>query len=143
MLKKWKLQSVLVYSLAIIVWVNNFQTPEIQAVLNSFFCDGNDSSRGSNRGGGWGWAYYRSTKCNMKTIESNRSRLGFYWTFFVLTALQIEDNNRALLACPALQAPIQGSHEHLMVPKHHSRFTQGLRKAATKTRLMTLEQGQQ
>jgi len=37
MLKKWKLQQVLVYSLAIIVWVNNFQTPEIQAVLSSFF----------------------------------------------------------------------------------------------------------
>jgi len=36
-LKKWKLQQVLVYSLAIIVWVNNFQAPEIQAVLNSFF----------------------------------------------------------------------------------------------------------
>ena len=31
MLKKWKLQQVLVYSLAIIVWVNNFQTPKIQA----------------------------------------------------------------------------------------------------------------
>ena len=29
MLKKWKLQQVLVYSLAIIVWVNNFQTAEI------------------------------------------------------------------------------------------------------------------
>ena len=42
MLKKWKLQQVLVYSLAIIVWVNNFQAPEIQAVLSSFFRDGND-----------------------------------------------------------------------------------------------------
>ena len=37
MLKKWKLQQVVVYSLAIIVWVNNFQAPEIQAVLSSFF----------------------------------------------------------------------------------------------------------
>ena len=54
MLKKWKLQQVLVYSLAIIVWVNNFQTPEIQAVLSSFFCDDNDIAGGSNRGGGWG-----------------------------------------------------------------------------------------
>ena len=33
MLKKWKLQQVLVYSLAIIVWVNNFQAPKIQAAL--------------------------------------------------------------------------------------------------------------
>ena len=54
MLKKWKLQQVLVYSLAIIVWVNNFQTPEIQAVLSSFFRDSNDIAGGSNRGGGWG-----------------------------------------------------------------------------------------
>ena len=51
--KKWKLQQVLVYSLAIIVWVNNFQTPEIQADLSRFFCDGNDIAGGSNRGGGW------------------------------------------------------------------------------------------
>jgi len=35
MLKRWKLQEVLVYSLAIIVWVNNFQTPEIRAVLSN------------------------------------------------------------------------------------------------------------
>jgi len=37
MLKKWNFQQVLVYSLAIIVWVNNFQPPKIQAVLSSFF----------------------------------------------------------------------------------------------------------
>ena len=37
MLKKWKFQQVLVYSLVIIVWVNNFQAPKIQAVLSSFF----------------------------------------------------------------------------------------------------------
>jgi len=53
MLKKWKLQQVLVYSLAIILWVNNFQTTEIQVVLSSFFRDGNDIAGGSNRGGGW------------------------------------------------------------------------------------------
>ena len=52
MLNNWKLQQVLVYSSAIIVWVNNFQPPEIQAVLSSFFCDGNDIAGGSNRGGG-------------------------------------------------------------------------------------------
>ena len=38
---------------AIIVWVNNFQTPKILAVLSSFFRDSNDIARGSNRGGGW------------------------------------------------------------------------------------------
>ena len=48
------MQQVLVYSLAIIAWVNNFQTPELQAVLSSFFRDSNDIAGGSNRGGGWG-----------------------------------------------------------------------------------------
>jgi len=47
-LKKWNLQQVLVYSLAIIVWVNNFQTPKIQAFLSSF--EGNDIARGSKIG---------------------------------------------------------------------------------------------
>ena len=37
MLKKWKLQQVLVYSLAIIAWVNNFQAQKNQGVLSSFF----------------------------------------------------------------------------------------------------------
>ena len=35
-------------------WVNNFQTPKIQAVLSSFFCESNDIARGGNRGGGGG-----------------------------------------------------------------------------------------
>jgi len=52
MLKKWKLQQVVAYSLATIVWVNSFQAPKIQAVLSSFFRDGNDIAGGSNRGGG-------------------------------------------------------------------------------------------
>ena len=34
--------------------MNNFQTPEIQAVLSSFFRDGNDIAGGSNRGGDLG-----------------------------------------------------------------------------------------
>ena len=50
MLKKWKLQQVLVYSLAIIVWVNNFQTPDIQAVFEQLFRDSNDIAGGSNIG---------------------------------------------------------------------------------------------
>ena len=45
---------MLVYCLSIIVWVNNFQTPEIQAA----FCDGNDIVHGSNWlvGGDGEWA---------------------------------------------------------------------------------------
>ena len=53
MVKKWNLQQVLVYPLAIIVWVNNFQTLKTQAVLSSLFREGNDIAGGSNRGGGW------------------------------------------------------------------------------------------
>jgi len=52
---------------------------------------------------------------------------------------QIEDSRH----WPALQAPIQESRDHLMAPKCHSRLIQGLRKAATETRLVTLEQGTQ
>jgi len=34
--------------------MNNFQAPEIQAVLSSFCRNGNDIAGGSNRGGGLG-----------------------------------------------------------------------------------------
>jgi len=37
MLKKWKLQQVVVYSLAIIVWVNNFQAPKFMLFWAAFF----------------------------------------------------------------------------------------------------------
>jgi len=57
--------------------------------------------------------------------------------------LKITDIGQPFVACPALQAPIQESHDHLMAPKCYSRLTQGLRKATTETRLMTLEQGTQ
>ena len=52
----------------------NFQIPEIQAVLSSFFCKGNDIACGSDGDGGW--AQYGSIKCSTKTIESQRSNLG-------------------------------------------------------------------
>jgi len=82
-----------VYSLAIIVWVNNFQTPKIQAVLSSFFRDGNDIAGGSNRDGGWG----EEGGLNIGVQNGLRRQLkarGPVWTFLVLTALQIEDNRR-------------------------------------------------
>ena len=66
-------------------------------------------------------------------------QFGALLDLLVLTAFQIEDNRD----WPALQAPMQGSHDHLMAPKHHLRLTQGLRKAATETKLVTLEQGTQ
>ena len=48
---------------------------------------------------------------------------------------KIKDIGQPFVASPALQAPIQESHGHVMVPKCHLRLTQGLRKAATETRL--------
>jgi len=54
--------------------------------------------------------------------------------------LKITNISQPFVACPALQAPIQESHGHLMAPKWNSRLTQDLRKAATETGLVTLEQ---
>ena len=55
--------------------------------------------------------------------------------------LKITDIGQPFVAYPALQAPIQESHDHLMVPKCHLRLIQDLKKASTEARLMTLEQG--
>ena len=75
--------------------------------------------------------------------ERQKSIFGSYWTLPVLTAFQIQDNRHwpdlhGLLS--PLKAPIQESHDHLMM---HSRLTLSLKKAATDTRLMTLKQGTQ
>ena len=120
------------------MWVNNFQTPEIQAVLSSFFVMVMILQvvvirvvGGLNIGAQNG------------TIESQRSSLGPYWTFSQHSELKVTDIGQPFVACPALQAPIQESHDHLMAPKRHLRLTQGLRKAATETRLVTLEQDTQ
>jgi len=138
---------VLVYSLAIIVWVNNFQTPKIQAVVSSFFHDGNDIACGSNRGG-WG----EVGRFNIGVQNEIRRQLkarGPVWspTGPILCSqhskLKITDIDQPFVACPVPQAPIQESHDHLMAPKSHLRLTKGLRKAATETRLVTLEQGTQ
>ena len=53
--------------------------------------------------------------------------------------LKITNNGQPFMACPAIQAPIQENHDHFWLPKHHSSLTQGLRKAATETRLVTSE----
>ena len=42
--------------------------------------------------------------------------------------LKITDIGQPFVACPALRAPIQESHDHLMAPKCHLTLTQGLRK---------------
>ena len=97
-----------------------FQTHDIQAVLSSFFVGLMILHVIVIRAVGWGgeWAQYRSIKWSMKTIESQRSNLGSWWTLLVL----------------------QEGHDQLMAPNHYSRLTQGLGKAATETILMNLEQ---
>ena len=121
-----KLQQPLVYSLAIIVWVNNFQAPKIQAVLSNFFPDCNDIVCGSIRGGGWGMGLVLEYK--MDTVW------GLTGPFLCsqYSKLKITDISRPFVACPALQLPIQESHDYLIAPKFNSRLTQGLRKAVWK-----------
>ena len=82
MLKNLKLQQVKVYSLVIIVWVNNFQTPKIQAVTVMIL---QVVVIGVVGGGGLNIRLQNG-------IRRQRSSLGPYWTFVVLTALHIEDN---------------------------------------------------
>ena len=136
----------MVYSLAIIVWVNNFQTPKIQAVLSSTFRDGNDIAGGSNRGGGWGV----EGGLNLGVQNGIRRQLkasGPVWgpTGPLLCSqyskLKIKDIGQPFEACPTLQAPLVESHDHPIAPMCHSRLTQGLRKAATVTKLVAVEQG--
>ena len=78
-------------------------------------------------------------------IESQRSNLGSWWTLLVLTAFQTEDG-RYLPGYHDLPSHLsinkRGPYQ-LMAPNHHSRLTQGLGKASTETRLVTLEQGTQ
>jgi len=112
MLKKWKLQQVLVYSLAIIVSVNNFQTPKIQAVLSSFFRGGNAIAGGSNRGGGWG----EEGGLNIGVQNQIQRQLKARGPVLCPTGpflcsqhskLKITDIGQPFVACPVLKAPIQ------------------------------------
>jgi len=81
-------------------------------------------------------------KWNTKTIESQRSSLGPYWTFLVLTALKIEDNRhwpalhvstntRELWPCNGAKVPLESYTGSKKI------------KFITETRLVTLEQGTQ
>ena len=137
--------SILVFSFAIILRVNNFQVPEFKLFWGAFFKTvmildvviiGVEGGLNNT---------YKSTKWNAKAIESLRSSLLPYWTFLCSqhSKLKITDIGEPFVAFAALQAPMQESHDHLMVPKYHSRLTQDLRKAATETRLVTLEQSTQ
>ena len=111
-------------------------------------CGGNDIAGGNNRGGGWGEGggltigvqngIRRQLKASGPVWGSNGPFLCSQHS-----KLEITDIGHPFVAFPALQAPIQESHYHLMAPKCHLRLTQGVRKAATETRLVALEQGQQ
>ena len=112
------------------MWVNNFQAPEIRAVLSSFFHDGNDIAGGSNRGGRW---VEGGLNIGVKNgIQRQFKAIGPVWgptgpfLYSQYPKLKITDNGQPFMACPALQAPIQESYDHLMVPKCNLRLTQGL-----------------
>ena len=93
-------------------------------------------------GVGGGWAQYRSAKWNTKIIESQRPSVGPYWTFLVLTALQIEDN-RHWPALRGLSSP-PSTNARKLRPSNGAKVTlEAYTGAATETRLVTLEQDTQ
>ena len=124
------------------MWVNTFQTHEIQAGLSSFFvmimihiaC-------GSNKGGGWKVGTIKEQKWKKRQLKARHPVWGLTGPFLCSqhSKLEITEIGQPFMACPVLQAPIQESHDHLMAPKCHLRLTQGLRKAATEIRLVTVE----
>ena len=91
--------------------MNNFQTPEIQVVLSSFFRDGNDIARGGNRGGGW-------SVLNIGPQNGIRRQLKARGALLDLTCAHSSptDIGQPLMACPALRPPIQEGHDQLMAP---------------------------
>jgi len=126
------------------VWVNNNQTPKIQAVLSSIFRDSNDIVGGSNRVGGWG--VVKGVQNGIRRQLKARAPVWGPTGPFLCSQhskLKITGIGQPFMACPALQAPIQEIHDHPMTPKCHSRLTQGLTKVATETRLVTLEHSMQ
>jgi len=132
MLKKWKSQQVVVYSLAIIVWVNNFQTPEIQwAALFVTVMILQVMVIGVV--GGWG----EEGKLNIGVQNGIRRQLkarGPVWgptgPFLCLqpSKLKITDIGQPFVVCPAFQAPIQESRDHL----RHQSATRGLHRVREK-----------
>ena len=82
----------------------------------------------------------------LKLLQKSGIILDFFTPSLFLKLFQHNSHipiGQPLVACPALQAPIQESRGYLMAPKCHSRLIQGLREAATETRLVTLEKGTQ
>ena len=106
------------------MWVNNFQTPEITTVLRSFFRDGNDIARVSNRGCYWGLEGGLNVGAQ-NGIQRQLKARGPVWgpTGSSLCSqhskLKVTDISQPFMACPSLQAPIQESHDHPMAPKFH------------------------
>jgi len=106
--------------------------------LSSFFRDGNDIAGcffffdiagGGNRGGG-GWGGEGGLNIGEQNgIRRQLKAGGPVWgptgPFLCSqhSKLKIIDIGQPFVACPALQAPIQESHDHLMAPKYHSRLT--------------------
>jgi len=94
---------------------------------------------------GGGWVQCSDIKWSTKTTESQRSKLGSWWTLLVLTAFQIENKRHWPALCdlhtqPSTHQykrawPANGAKAQLV----HSRLRLDLIKAATETRLIILE----
>jgi len=93
-----------VYYLPIILWVSNFQAPEIQAVLSSLFRDSNDIAGGSNRGGGLNIGVQNGTRRQLKARGPVQGPTGPFLCS-QHSKLKITDIGQPFVACPALQAP--------------------------------------
>jgi len=129
--------------LSYIVWVNNFQAPKIQAVWAAFFMAVMILQGVVIWVGVEGGLNIGVENGIWRQLKARSPVWGPTGPFLCSQhfKLKITDIGQPFVACPVLQTPMQESHDHSMMPKHHSRLTQGLRKAATETRLVTLEQG--
>ena len=109
MLKKWKLQQVLVYSLAIIVWVNNFKHPKFKLFFSSFFMT--VMILHVVVIGVVGGLNIEVQNGIRRQLKARGPVWGPYWTFLVLTALQIEDNRHWLAFCGLSSSPSTNTRE--------------------------------
>ena len=105
--------------------MNNFQTPEIKAVLSSFFRDGSDIAGGSNRGSGWeeeGGLNIGVQNGIRRQLKAGGPVRGPSGPFLCSqpSKLKITDIGQPFVACPALQAPMQESHDHLVPLKAYT-----------------------
>jgi len=104
------------------VWVNNFQTPEIQAAFFATVMILHMVVIGVGVEGGLNIGVQNGIRRQLKVRGPVWGPTGLFLCS-KHSKLKIKDIGQPVMTCPALQAPIQESHDHLMVPKCHSRLT--------------------